>query len=478
MAFSKIFCFIVGIEINLAIVFLTFIVIILTFFNSLRQRVKLDFVLLIVFIVLFLIIIVSLFLNTGGLFHLASTLQSSKINFEIVPSIGSKTFNAFIVFVLVQWWSATILDYPDMNGQKLMATNTSNDLLKSVFIPSLSIVLFRVVLFTLPFMAVCYGFDNSSIDSELAFTSLFVKVLPSWMLTLVIIVFMIPFLSFVQNMQNWGGSLLIENFYKHTVNPNLNDAKSKKLGILAMIYTIIASGGIAIYADSLVGITKYLFAITAGVGPVFMLRWYWWRINAWSQLSAMLAALVYPPVLDWFYDINKTFNQLIIDLEHNFNIEYYPIKIIILTIAVCITWLVVTFTTAPTKTKTLETFAATIKPGGFWKPFSNSGKTFSKLRLLAWILQTGNGFLLYFIFWNFLIGNYILFIALLLLFVLSFFVSYKLIQKANAKYDLELGKEINVISSLPHCKSKRQVYNKKFKNCYFNNLIGKINNNQ
>ncbi len=448
LAFSKIFCFIVGIEINLGITIVTFLIIILTFFNSLRQRLKFDFFLFIVFIVLFLIIMISLLLSTGGLSHLAFTVQSSKINFDIIPSIGSKTFNAFIVFVLVQWWSASLLDYPDMNGQKLMATNTSKELLKSVFIPSLSIVLFRVLLFTLPFMAVCYGYANGSADSELAFTSLFVKVLPSWMLILVVIVFMIPFLSFVQNTQNWGGSLLIENFYKHTINPNLSDAKAKKFGIIVMIYIIIVSGGIAIYADSLVGITKYLFAITAGVGPVFMLRWYWWRINAWSQLSAMLAALIYPPVLDWLTENNISVHQFITQVEYNYNIDYYPIEIIILTIAVCVTWLVVTFCTPPTETKVLQTFASTIKPGGFWKPFENCGKTFSKLRLLAWLLKTGNGFLLYFIFWNFLIGDYLLFIGLLVLFVLVFFASYKLIQKANANYDFEL-EEINPASLLP-----------------------------
>ena len=440
LAFAKIFCFIVGIEINVAIGLLTFLIVILTFFNSLKERLKLDFFLFIVFILLFLIIFGSLLLNTGSLSHLATTVVSSKSNFNIIPSLGSKTFNAFIVFVLVQWWSASILDYPDMNGQKLMATNSSKDLMKSVFIPSLSIVLFRVLLFTLPFMAVCYGYANGAADSELAFTSLFVKALPSWILILVVFLFLIPFLSFVQNNQNWGGSLLIENFYKHTIHTNLCDVKAKKLGIMAMIYVITAAGGIAIYADSLVGITKYIFAITAGVGPVFILRWYWWRINAWSQLSAMVAALIYPPLLDWFYDNYIAFHQLISGLEHNFKIDYYPIKIFVLTIAVCFTWLVITFLTAPTETKTLETFAKTIKPGGFWKPFNDSGKSFSKLRLLAWLLQTENGFLLYFIFWNFLIGNYFVFIGLLLLFVLGFFVSFKLIQKANANYDLDLEK--------------------------------------
>jgi SSS family solute:Na+ symporter len=441
LAFGKIFSYIVGIEINLTIVLLTLLIIIFTFFNSFRQRLKLDFILFIVFIVLFIIIMFSLLLNTGGLSHLATTIQSSKNNFNIIPSLGSKTFNAFIVFVLVQWWSASILDYPDMNGQKLMANSTSKDVIKSVFIPSLSIIILRLLLFTLPFMVVCYGFSSGSADNELAFTSLFVKVLPSWMLILVLLLFLIPFLSFVQNTQNWGGSLLVENFYKHSINPNLSDAKAKKYGIIAMIYIITTSGFIAIYADSLVGITKYLFAMTAGVGPVFMLRWYWWRINAWSQLSAMIAALIYPPVLDWFYDNNKAIHQLLVSLEHNFNIDYYPVKIIVLTIAVCITWLAVTFCSAPTETKILQTFATTIKPGGFWKPFNNSGKTFSKVRLLAWLLQTGNGFLLYFIFWYFLIGSYALFIGLLLLFVLGFFVSYTLIQKANTNYDLELEKD-------------------------------------
>jgi SSS family solute:Na+ symporter len=442
LAFSKIVCFIIGIDLRVAIILATLLLVSLTFFNSLKSRLRMDFVLFIVFMTLFCIITISLFEHTGGLSHLATTVQSSKINLNIVPSIGSKTFNAFIVFILVQWWSASILDYPDMNGQKLMATNSSNDLVKSVFLPSLFIILFRVVLFTLPFLAVCYGFTNGIKDSELAFTNLFVKVLPSWMLVLVALLFLIPFISLTQNMQNWGGSLLIENFYKYTFNPRLSDGKAKIMGIVAMIYIVVVAGCISIYAESLVGITKYLFAITAGVGPVFMLRWYWWRINAWSQLSAMVAALVYPPILDALFEHNAAVKHFITSIDHTYNIDYYPIKIVILTIVVCFTWLLVTFLTAPTDSKTLKSFATTIKPGGFWKPFRNSGKTFSKLRLLAWLLQTGNGFLLYFIFWNFLIGSYILFIGLLLLFVLSFFVSYKLIQKANANYDLELEKKI------------------------------------
>jgi hypothetical protein len=203
-----------------------------------------------------------------------------------------------------------------------------------------------------------------------------------------------------------------------------------------MLYIITASGGIALYADSLIGITKYLFAITAGVGPVFMLRWYWWRINAWSQLSAMIAALLYPPILDALYESNFIIRQTLLQWQQNYALEYYPIKLIILTVVVCITWITITFITAPTEQSVLQKFAATVQPGGFWKGVQNSGQSFSKLRVLAWLLQVCNAFLVYFIFWHFLIGNYIIFIILLLIFISFFFVSYQLLQKANAKYSL------------------------------------------
>ncbi|WP_297868118.1 hypothetical protein [uncultured Flavobacterium sp.] len=437
LAFAKICCFIFKIDLVTTILSISSILVLLTFLNSFRLRLRMDFILFFLFIIIGVILFINLYSNTGGLYHLSNQLKTKGYNFSIIPSIGSKGFNAFLIFIMVQWWSASILDYPDMNGQKLMASRGSNDLVKSIFLPTMFVFLFRILLFTLPFMAVVYGFAHHSSDNELVFTALFSNLLPSWMLVLVVLFFIITFLSFVQNTQNWGGSLLVENFYKHSINPNMSAAKSKRLGLLAMVYILIISIIIAIYANSLIEITKYLFAITAGVGPVFMLRWYWWRINAWSQLSAMLAALVYPPILDVLNEKNAIVHQFIINLETNFNVDYYPIKIVILTITVCLTWLGVTFCTAPTETQILQTFASTVKPGGFWKSFENSGKSFSKIRYLAWLIQAGNGILTYFIFYNFLVGQYFIFWGLLILFISCFFISYKLIQRANFYYSIQ-----------------------------------------
>lgn len=440
LAFSKIVGSILGIEIHITIIIVSILLLFLTFFNSLKVRLRMDFVLFVIFIILFCVLLFSLYNATGGLNKLSKIINSSKINFNILPTFGSKAFNAFIVYIAVQWWSASLLDYPDMNGQKLMATNNSKDLVKSIFLPSFSILIFRMLLFTLPFIAVFYGFTNGCNDSELAITYLFIKVLPSWMMILILILFMIPFISVVQNMQNWGGSLLVENFYKHFINQNADENKLKKTGLFAMVYIIIASAVISFHADSLVGITKYLFTITAGVGPVFMLRWYWWRINAWSQLSAMIACLFFPLILDWLVANNNFIYLLIMKLETFLNLDYYPLKIIILTISVCCVWISITFLTPPTDEKILRNFARTIKPGGFWKDFDNHGKSFSKTRVLAWLIQTINCYLVYFMFWNFLVGNYLYFTLIILIFSGCFFLSYRLIQKANSKYELEITK--------------------------------------
>ncbi|MEY3498965.1 MAG: hypothetical protein RL308_634 [Bacteroidota bacterium] len=438
LGFSKIIAYIFSISKDTAIFILMVFLIFLTFFNSFKTRLRIDFIMFFVFIVLFLIIIFTLYNATGGFFHLSHSMQVNTHKINLLPKIGSKSFAAFLIFVSVQWWSASILDYPDMNGQKLMAVSKTKDIVKSIFLPSFFLLFFRLLLFTLPFMAFLYGYTNGIIDNELAFTALFVKVLPPWMLVIVIGFFLIPFLSLVQNNQNWGGSLLVENFYKHHINPSSSSKRLQLFGMYSMLYIVIMGGLIAFYFDTLLGMIQLLFSITAGVGPVFILRWYWWRINAWSQLSAMVSALVIPPLFDWFFSNSKSVHAFIVILQNEWNLDYYPIKLLLLTIIVCSIWLIVTFITPPTDRKILTTFVSTVKPGGFWKGFENIGKSYFNIRIIAWLIQAGNGFLVYFMFWDFLTGNYLEFIILMPVFIFSFFMSYTIIRRVNIIYNKSL----------------------------------------
>jgi hypothetical protein len=245
---------------------------------------------------------------------------------------------------------------------------------------------------------------------------------------------MIPFISSVQNNQNWGGSLLIENLYKHHINKNADEKTYRRAGLISMLYLLFSATLISIFADSLLGMVKFLFAITAGVGPVFILRWYWWRINAWSQFSAMVSALIYPAIFDILYDKYQLFTIFINATENYLNLDYYPVKLILLTVIVCITWLTVTFLTKPTDETVLKTFVETVKPGGLWNRFQNKGKLFFKYRVLVFLLLSVNGVIIYMMFWNFLLGKYLLFSFFFSIFIVIFFVVYRLINKINTKH--------------------------------------------
>jgi hypothetical protein len=97
---------------------------------------------------------------------------------------------------------------------------------------------------------------------------------------------------------------------------------------------------------------KLLAALGAGTGAVFMLRWFWWRINAWSEISSMAASLVYFLVVSRFVESNER-------------------RLAVVAILTLVTWLLVTFLTRPEKTEVLEAFYARIRPGGGgWRPIA------------------------------------------------------------------------------------------------------------
>jgi len=106
--------------------------------------------------------------------------------------------------------------------------------------------------------------------------------------------------------------------------------------------------------------------MAAGVGPVFLLRWFWWRVNAWSQFSAMLSSLVLAIGWDLLYDSGSTFYEWAESGRLLLNMSPYAFKLISLTLLVSFIWLSVTFLSPPDDHKTLESFVRKVKPGGWW----------------------------------------------------------------------------------------------------------------
>jgi Na+/proline symporter len=368
--------------------------------------------------------------NSHGISNFLNTINATAKSLTIIPKTNSVSFTNFLVFICVQWWSASILDYPDMNGQKLLASKSMRDITKTILVPSLVLIVFKIVLLSFTFLVINNTLSNT-VDSEFAFANVFLTSLPNWALPLVLVFFGISFLAIVQNHQNWSGSLLAENFYKTYINSKISAKKSNRIGIYCMLYVIALAGIIAFYSNSIMYMVKLLFTITAGVGPVFILRWYWWRINAWSQLSAMVSAMLMPLVYDLLFENNSWFFKMIIALENGFKIDQYPIKIIFLTLFVSLIWITITFLTKPTEQSKVKSFAETVQPGGYWKGIKNSGKLHLTKRLFIWVLLASNSLITIAVLWNFVQLQFFICACLLAVYVLFFFVSYKMLNHIN-----------------------------------------------
>ncbi|MEX1062819.1 MAG: sodium:solute symporter family protein [Balneolaceae bacterium] len=202
-------------------------------------------------------------------------------------------------------------------------------------------------------------------DPETGYPLMMLDVLPAGLLGLLAVAFLSAFVSTVSTHLNWGASYVINDFYKPFLKPSTGFETREKAQshyvrasrwttILMMISAIIVS----LFFDTVRGGWEAILSIGAGTGLVYMLRWFWWRINAWSEISAMTTAAVVSLSSGWF------------------GYEGFAAKMIFTTVVTTGVWLLVTYLTRPDDDETLRTFYNRVKPGGpGWSRFRKPGDT-------------------------------------------------------------------------------------------------------
>lgn len=200
-----------------------------------------------------------------------------------------------------------------------------------------------------------------------------------------------------------------------------------------MLFLVLMAAGFAFFSDSILVLVKYLLTITAGVGPVFILRWYWHRINAWTQLTAMVVSLILPTIFDLLYNHMAWFTGSMNEVMLELNLDYFPLKILILSIVVSLIWMTVMFLTPRTDEETLNQFVRAVKPGGIWN-MKNKGKVQFWKRLIIALLLTGNFILIYVILWHIINGQYLISLLLLLSYAVIALIAYTLLKQTNIKH--------------------------------------------
>ena len=278
-----------------------------------------------------------------------------------------------IIPLAVQWWSAW---YPGAEpggggyiAQRMLASKDENHAIGATFFfnimhyalrpwPWILVALTSLVIFP-DLSSIKEAFPNISDDKlghDLAYSAMLIK-LPSGLLGLVLASLIAAYMSTISTQLNWGSSYMVYDFYQKQINPNASEKKLVAVGRISTIALMILSAGLALLLQNALQIFDILLTFGAGTGLIFILRWFWWRINSWSEISAMFASGIVAISLKtsdlgpYLFGSNK---GLLPDwLE-------YPFVVLFTSII----WLSVTYMTRPESDEVLRKFYKKTQPGG------------------------------------------------------------------------------------------------------------------
>jgi SSS family solute:Na+ symporter len=202
-------------------------------------------------------------------------------------------------------------------------------------------------------------------DKEVGFIKVWVDYLPGGWSGLMLAAFAAAYMSTIATQLNWGSSYLINDFYRRFMKRNASERHYVNASKLATAYLAILGAFISLFMTSIGGAWQLLLGVGAGTGAVYLLRWYWWRINAWSEASAMAAAALITLLL------NVKFGGHLLITFSGSEPDVFA-KTIFLTVAVTtVVWALVTYLTAPEPEWKLVEFYRRVRPGVVgWKPMA------------------------------------------------------------------------------------------------------------
>ena len=270
-------------------------------------------------------------------------------------STGKMAIITFGVYLGMQWWASNGVDGSGYIAQRMFAAkNERHTLLATLWfnIAHYTLRPWPWILVALVAMVVYPGIGNPNhIDPSLqdpaaGYVLLMLDYLPVGLLGLMLTAFLAAFMSTIDTHLNWGASYLVNDFYKRFIAPDETPEHYVSISRFSVILIMIFAGITSLFMDSIAGAWKFLIALNAGIGLVQILRWYWWRINAWSEISAMVAALV---VSICVFTIPATKDQ-------------FALQMLIIVPISTLVWLVVTFITQPVSTETLISYYKKVRP--------------------------------------------------------------------------------------------------------------------
>ena len=288
--------------------------------------------------------------------------QGSVLNF--VPDLNSAWMPliAFLVYISLNWWATWYPGAEPGGGgyiaqRMLSARDEKHSLLATLWfnVAHYAIRPWPWILVALTSLILFPGLQKP----ETGYIRVMIQVLPPSLRGLMVAAFAAAYMSTIATQLNWGASYLVNDFYRRFLRQDAPQTHYVSVSRLATILLTLVSAVVTYYLDSIAGAWKLLLVTGAGTGGVLLLRWYWWRINAWSEVSSMIAAFAVSFTL-----------QLGFGLDTDKPADFAWLMIITVAITTAV-WLTVTFSTRPEPEGTLVSFYRRTAPSAAgWGPIA------------------------------------------------------------------------------------------------------------
>lgn len=362
--------------------------------------------------------------EVGGLAGLFShPAVAGRLDFLPDFSDWNTAMAVFIVPIAVQWWATW---YPGSEpggggyiAQRMLAAKDETHAMKATLWftvahyalrpwPWIIVGLASLIVYpTLDSIQAAFpGVDPSIVANDLGYPAMLVF-LPAGLLGLVVASLAAAYMSTISTHLNWGASYIVDDVYRRFIRPDADERSLVRLGRVSTVLLMAFASIVALWLESAHQAFQILLQIGAGTGLIFLLRWFWWRINAWSEVTGMVVSFL----VAIYFAGGMTLEPIGISAGFSWPVptleawQQLLAGIVVTTVA----WVAVTFATSPSDQETLERFHKVVQPmGPGWRGAglsvdpAESGES-PAAAFLAWFLAVsvvygalfGTGYLLY-----------------------------------------------------------------------------------
>ncbi len=298
---------------------------------------------------------------------------------DLVPSVANASsleMLSFLCLILILWMRSGQGD--GYAAQRLFATRDE----RQSVMASLWFAFAGTVLLTWPWIVAGLGsllvfpagpgIDPAlAADPELAYPMMIRELMPTGLRGLMVATFLAAFMSTMDTHLCWGASYMVNDIYRRFVKREASERHYVTASRVAVVGLAVLAAVVAWQMESIQRGWIYIIELTAGVAVVWLLRWYWWRVNAWAEIAAMAGSVVLAngrlllgavqavvPLPVAFLDFADRFYAPEMDL----------VRAVVILVTCTLAWLIVIRFTSPEKDEVLDRFHRKVRPGGWWAP--------------------------------------------------------------------------------------------------------------